>query len=53
MDRLIFAPHPVLKPFIRHYVYIEIGEEKKWERSNLGCTVLSFALEKIETFLFL
>ncbi len=55
MDRLIFAPHPALKPFIRHSVYIEIGEKKKWERSNLaptGCTVFSFALEKLKPFYF-
>ncbi|HKK44892.1 MAG TPA: AraC family transcriptional regulator [Balneolaceae bacterium] len=44
MNAFILKPHRALQPYIRQYVYCEIGEPGKWTHSNMappGCTQLS------------
>jgi len=43
MKGLVLIPHRILRPYIRHYVYCEIGDQGKWMHVNSappGCTAL-------------
>lgn len=43
MNGLVLLPHHILRPYIRHYVYCEIGASGKWMHVNSappGCTAL-------------
>lgn len=44
MKPLILIPHPVLQPYIKHYVYCGMGTRSEWTSSNSapsGCTALA------------
>jgi hypothetical protein len=54
MKTLILMPQSVLRPFIQHYVYCEIGVHEKWSSMDMaptGCTSLSIAIGEENIFI--